>query len=100
MAVAKTTEQEIIKLENKHPEMLFADSEADGLYYVTCEDDDRIAILCGGGRVILTIEQSYALTRELMSMHNLFFGRCRKNGQDLQEEKRGRKKKSETLVFA
>lgn len=99
MAVKKTTETMIIKLEKKHPEMLFADSEADGLYYATCEDDDRIAVLCGSGRVVLNIEQAYALSKEVIKMWDYYVGACRKNGDSSKVENRGRRKKDAAFAL-
>lgn len=95
MAAKKTTETMIIRLEKKHPEMLFADSEANGLYYATCEDDDRIAVLCGSGKVILNLEQAYALSKEVVKMWDYYVGACRKNGDSNKVENRGRNKKND-----
>lgn len=90
------TELRIIKLEKKHPEMLFLDSEADGLYYAASAGDQRIAILGNGGTIILNRAQMYALCREGMEVFNAYAGRgnrrtlavaIKENKQKSEEEK-------------
>ena len=64
MSKKKTTEQDMMIIEKKHSDIRFIDSAARGLYYAVAPGDDRIAILCGGGKAILTLEQLYVLSKE------------------------------------
>lgn len=71
----KATEAKIMKLEKKHPDILFLDSEANGLYYATHAQDDRIALISTGGVILLNREQMYALCREGMDVFNYYHSR-------------------------
>ena len=64
MAHRTTTEEMIVRLEKSHKDIRFIDSQVNGLYYATAPGDDRIMLLCGGGRCILTLEQLYAVSKE------------------------------------
>ena len=69
------TEYRIIRLEKKHPDILFLDSEAEGLYYASCAGDKRLALIGTGGIVILNQKQAYALSKELMDVFNTYSNR-------------------------
>ena len=83
-------ENAVWRMELRHPSLMFTDSNAKGICYVTCEDDDRIGIVneSKGRKQILLIskKQAEVLLEELTEML-WFIGRGR-----LQEETRGRKK--------
>lgn len=64
----KTTERMITALAKKYPNMRFVDSNIKGLYYAVAPKDDRLAILCGGGVAVLTIEQLYTMTKEAIDV--------------------------------
>lgn len=62
----------IEQLERRHPDLLFTESEASGLFYATCEEK-RISIIAqkddGPAQVItLDVGQAYAVAKELKDM--------------------------------
>lgn len=68
MSRKKTTENRIKALCKKYPNMRFVDSNENGLYYAVCPNDDRLAVICGGGTAIFTLEQLYAMTKEAIEV--------------------------------
>lgn len=68
MSRNKTTERVVTSLAKRYPEMRFVDSDVKGLYYAIAPKDDRLAILCGGGIAVFTIEQLKALKSEAIDI--------------------------------
>lgn len=68
MSRNKTTEKVVTILAKRYPEMRFVDSYVKGLYYAVAPQDDRLAILCGGGIAVFTIEQLKALKSEAVEI--------------------------------
>ena len=68
------------KLEHTHHEAFFIPSEAQGLTYVTMEDDYRVMLIVDNGKqrqtCILDIAQVYALSKEIIDILP-FVGRSR-----------------------
>lgn len=71
MSRKKTTEGLIKELTKKYSTIRFIDSDTKGLYYAVAPDDDRLAILCGGGYAILSLEQLYTVTKEAIKVWEL-----------------------------
>lgn len=57
------------KLERRHPDLLFTESEATGVYYATCEEKRMTIIVQHEGgpdqAITLDIGQAYAVAKEL-----------------------------------
>lgn len=68
MSRNKTTEKVVTILAKRYPDMRFVDSDIKGLYYAVAPQDDRVAILCGGGIAVFTIEQLNAVTQEAIDI--------------------------------
>ena len=69
--VSNTTENVIEKMTKKYSNFRFINSGTKGLYYAVAPDDDRIAILCGGGIALCTLEQLYTMTKEAIDVWTL-----------------------------
>jgi hypothetical protein len=81
MGRASTTEKIITSLAKKYPQMRFVDSNIKGLYYAVAPKDDRLAILCGGGVALFTLEQLYAMRNEAIDVWtNIIDEKCKNNG--------------------
>lgn len=68
MSGTTTTEQLITKLAKKHSNLRFVDSNVKGLYYAVAPDDDRLAVLCGGGVALFSIKQLRTLVNEAIDV--------------------------------
>lgn len=68
MSRRKTTEVSITKLAERNSDIRFVDSEIKGLYYAVAPQDDRLAILCGGGIALFTLEQLYTMRNEAIDV--------------------------------
>lgn len=64
MSSTYTTESMITKLAKKYSNLRFVDSNIKGLYYAVAPDDDRLAVLCGGGVAIFNIKQLRTFVKE------------------------------------
>lgn len=67
----KTTEDSVARLSKRYSKLRFVDSDTKGLYYALAPEDDRIAVLCGGGIALFTLEQLYTLSKEAIEVWTL-----------------------------
>lgn len=76
---------DVLKLEMHYSNLLFVESAAPNVCYVTAAGDDRIGLIVGGRRVILTQAEAHAIAKEIRAVGALYAGRGRLT------ENRGRK---------
>lgn len=67
----------VMKLERRFSNLLFVESEAKNVCYVTAAGDDRIGLIVGGRPVVLTQDEARAIAKEIRAVGALYAGRGR-----------------------
>lgn len=67
----------VLKLERHFSTLLFIESAAPGVCYVTAADDDRLGLIVDGRPVILTLKQAHTIAKEIREVGAIYTGRGR-----------------------